>query len=252
MRLKLIVCEIFCREACALIADSPHRCDVEFLPKGLHDLGAEKMVPRLQEQIDRVPEGAYEAIGLGYGLCNNGIVGLAARHTPVVIPRAHDCIALFMGSRQRYLEYFNAHPGTYYRTSGWYEREDAAGAGDVTVPQKLGLFLQYEELVRKYGEDNAKYIMETLGNPTVNYDRVTFIAMGLPCDERFRQRAVEEAQERGWTYDELPGSTAVLRKLIDGEWNDDFLVLKPGDRVKASHDDQIIEAEGPSTGAATA
>ena len=58
---------------------------------------------------------------------------------PLVIPRAHDCIALFMGSRQRYREYFDAHPGTYYRTSGWIERDDATSAGEETVSQRLGL-----------------------------------------------------------------------------------------------------------------
>ncbi|MFV1980286.1 MAG: DUF1638 domain-containing protein [Rhodothermia bacterium] len=33
-----------------------------------------------------------------------------------VLPRAHDCITLLMGSRTRYLEYFKAHPGTYFRS----------------------------------------------------------------------------------------------------------------------------------------
>ena len=58
----------------------------------------------------------------GYGLCGMGLVGLTARPKPVVIPRAHDCITLFLGSRERYLEYFNAHPGVYFKTTGWIER----------------------------------------------------------------------------------------------------------------------------------
>ena len=33
MRLKLISCEIFHREMCAVVARSPHRVDIEFLPK---------------------------------------------------------------------------------------------------------------------------------------------------------------------------------------------------------------------------
>ena len=112
MRLKLISCEIFYREMCAAVARSIHLIDITFLPKGLHDIGQEQMLPRLQEAVDAVDASRYNAILLGYGLCNLGIVGLTARSIPLVIPRAHDCITLFFGSRRRYQEYFDAHPGT--------------------------------------------------------------------------------------------------------------------------------------------
>ena len=39
MRLKLIACKIFYRELCAVVARSIHQVDIEFLPKGLHDIG---------------------------------------------------------------------------------------------------------------------------------------------------------------------------------------------------------------------
>lgn len=240
MRLRIFSCEVFYREVCLLMANSPHTTDIEFLPKGLHDLGVEKMVPRLQERIDSVEPEGYDAILLIYGLCNNGIVGLTARHTRVVIPRAHDCITLFMGDRDRYREYFNAHPGTYYRTTGWFEHADTAGAGEETVSQKLGLFMAYEELVRKYGEDNAKYIAETMGDAVANYDRLTFISMGLECEGPFREIARQEAADKGWTFDDVKGSPGLLRKLIDGDWDDDCLILEPGQSVKPTHDDGII------------
>ena len=214
--------------------------DPAFLPKGLHDLGVERMVPRLQEQIEALSGEGCDAIVLVYGLCNNGIVGLQARDTRLVIPRAHDCIALFMGDRQRYLDYFHAHPGTYYRTTGWLEHADSTGAGEETVSQKLGLAMQYEELVIKYGEDNAKYIWETLGDRTQHYDRLTYIRMGLECEEPFRQKARREAEEKGWTFDEVEGSMALLRKLIHGEWGEDLLILEPGQSVQPTHDRCIV------------
>jgi hypothetical protein len=241
MRLHLISCEIFFREVCHVAAASPHRCDVEFLPKGLHDLGVDKMMPRLQERIDAVPAGACDAVVLAYGLCNNGIVGLTARHAPLVVPRAHDCITLFLGSRARYRAVFDAHPGTYYRTTGWLERADAAGAGDVTVPQKLGLFLRYEELVKQYGEDNARYVMEMMGDSTAHYDRLAYIGMGLECEPAFREQARAEAQKKGWAFEELAGSLDLLRRLVGGAWDDaDFLVLAPGETIRASHDDGVV------------
>ena len=240
MRLKVLCCEVFFREICLLASNSPHTIDLAFLPKGLHDLGVERMVPRLQEQIDAVPDGEYDTIVLVYGLCNNGIVGLQARDTRLVIARAHDCISLFMGYRQRYLDYFNAHPGTYYRTTGWIEHADSTGAGEETVPQTLGLSLKYEELVAKYGEDNAKYIWETLGDQTQHYDRLAYIRMGLACEDPFCEQARQEAEEKGWAFDEIEGSMALLRKLIHGEWDEDILTLEPGQTVQPTHDHCII------------
>ena len=245
MNLRVLCCEVFFREVCLLAAGSPHTIDLEFLPKGLHDLGVERMVPRLQEAIDGAPDRAYDAVILVYGLCNNGIVGLKAPgRARLVVARAHDCITLFMGDRRRYQEYFNAHPGTYYRTSGWIEHADSQGAGEETISQKLGLSFQYEELAAKYGEDNAAYIMETMGDQTQNYDRLAFIRMGLECEARFVEMARREAKEKGWAFDEVQGSMDLLRKLVWGEWDaDDFLVLEPGEAVVPSHDDQVVRVK---------
>lgn len=241
MLIKLLCCEVLYREACSQIASGPHTCDVEFVPKGLHDLDTDKMVARLQEQIDAAGGGGYDAILLGYGLCNNGVVGLVARGTQLVLPRAHDCITILLGSREKYKDYASAHPGTYYRTVGWFERESAEGANETTMTQRLGLFQSYDALVEQYGEDNAKYVMEMMGDSTANYDRVTFIEMGLECEGVFREKAKAEAEEKGWAFDELTGSMLILRKLIHGEWDDDFLVLQPGETIAPSYDDGVVK-----------
>lgn len=243
MRLKLICCEIFFREVCSLIASSRHTWDVEFLPKGLHDLGNEKMVARLQKCIDAVTTDHCDAIVLGYGLCNNGIVGLSAGKLKLVVPRSHDCIGIFMGDRHRYRESFDAHPGTYYRTTGWIERDDATSAQDITVQQQLGLFMQYETLVEKYGEENAKYIMEQMGDGRANYDRLVYINMGLGCEGDFIETARREADANDWTFEEMQGSMSILKRLIDGDWDDDFLVVEPGGRIAVSYDDDIVNGE---------
>jgi hypothetical protein len=240
LRRKLIACEIFFREICHVVSASPTVCDLEFLPKGLHDLGAERMLARVQAAVDAVPADRYEAVLMGYALCNNGLAGLTARHTPLVIPRSHDCIAVFMGSAGAYRQYFDAHPGAYYKTSGWTERNDSASAGEETVQQRLGLFMRYEDLVEKYGEENAKYVMETMGDSTPHYDRLTYIRVGLPCDDAFAAQARADAAAKGWAYEEVKGSMDWLRRLIDGPWGDEFLVVPPGRTVRASYRDDIL------------
>src|SRR5262245_12311217 len=122
MRLKLISCQVFCREMAAVIARSRNQVEIEFLSKGLHEIGCVGMAARIQEAIDGVC-GDFDAVLLGYGLCNNGLAGLCAHRVPLVVPRAHDCITLLLGSKERYLDYFEKNPGTYFKSTGWIEHE---------------------------------------------------------------------------------------------------------------------------------
>jgi hypothetical protein len=249
MRLKLIACEIMYREICEAAARSVNRVDVDFLPKGLHDVGKAGMSARLAETLRNVDPSQYDAILLGYGLCSNGLVGLAATAIPLVVPRAHDCITLFLGNKERYLEYFQSHPGAYFKTSGWIERGDGlAQFGMETIQQQSGMTNTYEELVAKYGEDNARYLYDQLCNMTRNYGRLTFIAMGVEPDDRFERSTREEAQQRGWQFEKLDGDMALIRGLVDGPWDDErYLVVQPGFRIASSFDDNVIKAEpGPA------
>ena len=236
MKVRAVCCEIIFREACRVAADSPLTIDFEFLPKGLHDKGGDKMRVRLQEVVDAVDPEKYGATLLGYALCNNGLAGVRATRTKLVIPKAHDCITFFLGARARYQEYFDAHPGTYYRTSGWTERGGTLDE-DSEAYSQLGHNSTYEEYVEKYGEENAKYLMETLGGWKSSYSRMTYIDMGLATDDAYARRAEEEARGNGWEFERVPGDWRLIRGLLDGRWeSDDFLVVEPGQVIEASHD----------------
>ncbi len=245
MRLKLIACEIFYRELCAAVARSVNQVDLEFLPKGLHDLGQERMSARLAETLAAVDETKYEAVLLGYALCSNGVVGLAAGGIPLVLPRAHDCITLFLGGKERYLDYFQKNPGVYFQTSGWIERgEELAQFGQDSIQQLSGMTQTFEELAAKYGEDNARFLHEQLGDMTRNYSRLTFIEMGVEPDDRFEQQARREAAERGWKFEKLAGDMTLIQRLVDGPWDDErFLVVPPGRRVTTSFDERIVKLD---------
>ena len=220
---------------------SPHDIDVEFLQKGLHDIPTEEMLKRLQEQVDNVPDG-YDAILLGYGLCNNGLDGLRARNTQLVLPRAHDCITLFLGSRQRYRDYFDANPGTYFKTTGWIERNEIAEElKQLSIPNQMGMDMTYEQLVEQYGEDNAEFLWEELCNTEKNYSQITFIEMGVEPDDRFEKIAREEADSKQWKFEKVPGNLTLLQRLLHGDWSScDFLVVPPNRELMANHTEGIV------------
>jgi hypothetical protein len=272
MRLKLLACEIFYRELSAATARSINQIDVEFLPKGLHDIGQTGMSARLKEVLAAVDESHYDAVLLGYALCSNGLLGLAARKIPLIVPRAHDCITLFLGSKERYLDYFYKNPGVYFKTSGWIERgeglaqlgQDYRDSPDVrgqhraamvgekgtapfakdSIQNFTGLNYSYQELVAKYGEDNAKFLQEQLGNITRNYGKIAFIEMGIEPDDRFEQKAHSDAASLGWKFEKLQGDMSLIQDLLDGRWDDSrFLTVPPGFQIAPSYDAQIIKAD---------
>ncbi|OGV58122.1 MAG: hypothetical protein A2X49_02590 [Lentisphaerae bacterium GWF2_52_8] len=242
MKLKLICCEVLYREACWAASRSRNHIDLEFVPKGLHDLKSQEMRSRLQALIDANEEKGYEQILLGYALCNNGCAGLCARNTPLVITKAHDCITLFLGGRQRYADYFNANPGTYFLSSGWLER----GANDgelkeLSIQHNTGMDSSYEEFVEKYGEDNAQFLYDTLCNTTKNYGRFAYINMGIEPAEIFRAKAQAAAARQNWLLEEVPGDIGLLQRLADGPWDaSEFLTVTPGHQIAATYDGDIL------------
>jgi hypothetical protein len=238
MRLLLIGCGLLLRELSDAIVRSPHLVDARFLPAGLHDTGAKSMRQRLQQEIDAVETADYEAIVLGYALCGTGLAGLKAPAIPLVLPRAHDCITLLMGSRETYSEYFKANTGVYFRSVGWMERgremHDQVGAH--------GLSQDRDKLIARYGEDAGQYLYEEATRYRTNYRKLTYIRTGSEFDDHFAEQAQAEAIERNWTYEEMSGNLTLFRRLLAGDWHSDFLVVPPGHQILESYDDEIVRA----------
>lgn len=241
MRLHIIGCEVLARELYYCAATSPHIIDIRMLKRGLHNT-PEVLRAEIQKLVDEMSTDAVDAVCFGYGLCGNALAGVEARTVPLVLPRAHDCITLYLGSRRRYQEEFSGHPGTYYYAMDYIERRDGqdsglTGLGAVNDARRKEM---YEEYVQKYGEDNANYLLEVMGGWTAHYDRAAFIDLGIGDSSAVEASARADAERRGWTFDRLAGSLVLIRKLTYGDWDDDFLRIPPGQRIAVSYDHNVV------------
>lgn len=206
-RRRVIACATVIEEMLPFI---PTEVSHETLDFGLH-LRPEKLKQVLQEKIDQASLDA-DVLLLGYGLCSMAVVGLQARSAHLVIPRVDDCIAIFLGSCAAYKAQARQEPGTYYLTKGWIE------AGDTP-------FEEHKQLVEKYGEARAKRMT---GLMLKNYKRLAFINTGQYQTERYREYALDAADEFGLRFEEIDGSPALVRKMVQGPWDDEFVVVEPG------------------------
>jgi hypothetical protein len=242
MRIVALTCEVLSRPVYLSAARSPNVVDVRLNQRGLHDTPP-TLREILQAQIDEV-EAPYEAVVLAYGLCGGAAAGLRAGRVPLVVPRAHDCITLFLGDRDRYLAESTANPGTYWYVQDYMERGDAAGPfAGLGANSDAAARATHEEYVRLYGQDNADYLMEVMGAWRAHYSRAAFIDLGLADSSPTRDRAQAEAGQRGWTFAPMEGSILLVKRLIDGDWDArDFLTLQPGEGLVMSYDENVIRA----------
>jgi len=246
MLLKLIACNVFMREACLCIARSPHVIDVDFFELGEH-VQPTRLREALQAKIDEASNSAksYDAILLLYGLCGNAAVGLRARNVRLVIPRAHDCCTILLGSKERFQEHFQSNLSMPFSSVGYLERgsyyiRTDDGDGQIRYGD------QYTALVEQYGEDNAKYIWEAMHAPGAEQVNHQVVFIDLPETaplgrlERFRQQAERDGRE----CLRLDGNLTLIRMFLDGDWEPaHFLTVEPGRQTAGVYDwSEIIRA----------
>ena len=253
MRLKLIACKALFRELSYLSALSENAVDATWIRQGCHD-HPEQLKEVLQHEIDLTESGGdlhtnklleegdasgvfedFDAILIGYGLCSNGTLGLSSKKYRLVIPKAHDCITLFLGSKERYARYFKELPGCFWYTASWIENTAMPGKERAERSARM-----YREM--GYDEETIEYLLDELSG-VGNYRHSAYIPMPFLDRETYRAVTQEAAEYFGWDYHEIKGDMSLMERFIAGKWDpDEFLVLEPGERAEASYDSDIIKA----------
>jgi hypothetical protein len=200
----------------------PDSLPITFMGYELHQRPKD-MAPALQANIDALPEPSI--VLLGYGLCGNGTVGVRSGPHVLIMPRTHDCIAIFLGSFMAHAERFQKDPRTFYLTKGWLESGD-------------GPLYDHQVFAAEYGEETADYLVDTMYR---HYRRICFVAFSEEELAQYRPQAQAVAEfcraRWGMEYEEVLGSDRLVRELTSmparfDSGNEEFVVIPPGGEVK--------------------
>jgi hypothetical protein len=209
-RCKLIACAAVIEEMLPFI---PPLMSYEVMDFGLHT-DPKSLKKALQNTMDSsAPH--IETILLGYGLCSQAVVGLRSRSHTLIIPRVDDCIAIFLGSAAEYQKQCSMVPGTYYLTKGWIESDNTP-------------FSECDILIERYGQKIAKRIIKQI---LKNYTRLAFINTSNNKLECYREHARSMAERFNLRYEEIQGSAALIKKMLYGPWNEEFVIIPPDKAV---------------------
>lgn len=213
---KLISCRVMIEELRPFL---PPGIATEVFEISLHT-HPKKLREALQAAID-ASDGIYDPIYLGYGLCARATVGLVARKSRLVIPRANDCIELFLGSRQARLSELTSEPGTYFLTEGY-------------IGDRASMVLaDYDRTVVRYGKEKTDKLLDMMME---HYKRLVHIRMpnvrDIEGDRAYARRMAERFHMR---YVETEGTTAWLGRLTAPNPGGDFVVVQPGQAIDTKH-----------------
>ena len=206
----LIACEMLRDEVELAMARTGIEYPTIWLDKGLHDT-PEKLRASLQDKIDQLDK--YDTILLAMALCGGALDGVSCAHARLAVPKFDDCIRLILSLEPGMRNAADAR--SLYYTRQWLD-----SAGHLTRQQ--------EQYLEKYGEKKTKKIMRLM---LANYKSCRMVDTGAYDMAQWEDRARADADALGLEYGTQHGSVRVLEKLLRQEFDEEFLVVEPGETL---------------------
>ncbi len=176
----------------------------------------EKLQHQLQEEIDNCEDA--ENILLLFGYCGNAVLGLSSQHARLIIPKMDDCVSLLLGGNERRKK-LNRDGCAYYLTKGWMDSDS-------------GITTEYNRSVMKYGHDKSNMVFKLM---LKGYKSLDVIDTGVDQLPDLIEAAQEFAGRLDLEHKVVEGTLDVFYKALRGQWDENFVIVEPGEKVKFEH-----------------
>jgi hypothetical protein len=192
-------------------------CDypVSWIPPGNH-LWPQKLHSYIQHELDNIGAGT-EAVLLALGFCGNALVGIKAGKHRLVLPRAADCVTLFLGSGAKRREQGS---GVFFFTEG-------------NIRTETSFINDLAKWTEKWGEKRAANILKTM---LENYKQTAVIDTGVSDIIKLKEELQPVTNLINAPVSVIQGDLRLFDALLAGNWNsDDFIVIEPGGAFTLEH-----------------
>ena len=217
MKRVMIACSMIEHEIKKAVEETGSDVEIVWMDRGLH-VRPEELQEELQKTIDNLQDN--DEILLCYGLCGNGTAGLVSQKARLVIPRFDDCINMMLCTGKRRSRGL-VKAGVLYISGGWTEDKETL----------LGL---YDDLMERF-DDDEEMVEAVIEMTYGNYHSIALLDTG--CSDR---QALKDYVDRcSELFDlepiEIKGTNRIMKQLITGEYDSNFIILEPEEAVTFNH-----------------
>lgn len=215
MKTLIIACRTIADELNMVASGVGCKYPILLIESGLH-LSPDLLKKRIQEELSRIAN--VERVLLAFGFCGNALLGITPLTFEIVFPRVDDCITLLLGSYGKRRE-ISREMGTYFLTKGWLDYE-------------TNIWSDYQKTLIKYGKEKTDRLYKTI---LENYKRLAVIETGAFQLDSFLERTKYIARDLKLKHQVIPGTLSYIEKLLTGPWDEDFVIVGPGEAVTLEH-----------------
>ncbi|MBR0026533.1 MAG: DUF1638 domain-containing protein [Clostridia bacterium] len=218
MKEVIIACAMLEDEVNLAMRETGCTLPVIWLERGLHEF-PEKLRAELLRQLEQTDA---DTVLLAYGLCGNALVDVGSAKARLVIPRFDDCVRMLLSGETcpRYMGDCHA----LYFTGSWFRSDRFIGK-------------EYKKCEARMGEKRTRKVYRKMFE---NYREVRLIDTGAYCLDDYQAEAEETAELFGLGCSREQGTIRILKKLFAREWDDEFLILPPGEKFRT---EQFLDLE---------
>jgi len=206
----MVACPTLKQEIEAIMADAGLDYPVFYLPNELH-LQPDNLRSYLKDFIPRLHHVDY--LVLPMGRCGDGTIGVPSGNCTLVLPKCDDCINLLLAEKS--IREVERPKYMYFFTESWLDYQHS-------------FTNEYTMAVEKYGQDRADMLTKMM---YAHYKYFGYVDTGYGDYESARKRVEPLAEVAETEIVRLPAHLSALRRMVTLQFDENFLLVPPGETV---------------------